>query len=67
LGNLKGCIQLGDLHVGGDNSDLELREIGCVAVYWIELIKNRIQWQPAMEMVMNLQYLQKEDIFLLAE
>jgi hypothetical protein len=31
-------------HKGEDNSKMDLREIGCEGVHWIEMTWDRIQW-----------------------
>jgi hypothetical protein len=37
-----------------DNIRMDLREIGCVGMDWIDLVQDRDQWRALVNMVMNL-------------
>jgi hypothetical protein len=41
-------------HRWGDNSRMDLREIGCEGVDWTHLMGDRDQWKALVNMVMNL-------------
>jgi hypothetical protein len=38
-----------------DNIKIDLREIGCDCMDWIDLVQNRDQWRTLVNTVMNLQ------------
>jgi hypothetical protein len=38
-----------------DNVKANLQVVGCGAMYWIELAKNRDRWRALVKVVMNLQ------------
>jgi len=37
-----------------DNIKMDIREVGCGGVDWIELAQNRDRWRPRVNAVMNL-------------
>ena len=37
-----------------DNIKMELQEVGCGSMDWIELAQDRERWQALMNMIMNL-------------
>jgi hypothetical protein len=37
-----------------DNIEMDLREIGCGGIYWIDLVQDRDQWRALVNMLMNL-------------
>ena len=42
-------------HRWEDNIKLDLQEVGCGGMDWIELAQNRVRWQALVNAVMNLQ------------
>ena len=54
-GNLKERDHLGDPCIdGGDNIKMDLQEVGCGSMDWIELAEGRERWQTLVTAVMNL-------------
>jgi hypothetical protein len=55
VGNPEGKRQLGrSRHRWEDNIKMDLQEVGCGGVDWIELAKDRDRWRALMSAVMNL-------------
>ena len=54
-GNLRKRNHLEDSGVGGRiNIKIDLREVGCGGMEWIELAQDRARWQALLNVVMNL-------------
>jgi hypothetical protein len=63
-GNLKGR-EFGRSSRGlEDNIRIDLREIGCEGVYWMDLGQDRDQWRDLVNTVMNFRILYKAGNFL---
>ena len=56
-GNLKERDHFGDPGIDGreDNIKMDLQEVGCGCMDWIELAQDRNRWWALVEAVMNLQ------------
>jgi hypothetical protein len=54
--NLKGINQLEDLGVDGDNTGIDIMEIGRYVVDWMCLAEDRDQWRVRVNTEMNLQF-----------
>jgi hypothetical protein len=54
LNNLKGIITWRLQRRCEDNIRLDLREIGCEYVDWIQLTQDRGQWRAVVNTIMNL-------------
>jgi hypothetical protein len=52
---LKGRNHSDDLGMNKENIIMDLREIGWEGVDWIRLDQDRNQWQPLVNMIVNLQ------------
>jgi hypothetical protein len=51
----KGKSSLGrPRHRWKDNIKMDLQEVGCVGMDWIELVQNRDRWRAVVNAVMNL-------------
>jgi hypothetical protein len=40
----------------GDNTKLDLQEVGCGVLEWIELCQDRVRWRRLVSTVMNLRF-----------
>jgi hypothetical protein len=47
-----------------DNIKIDLREIGCCDLEWVDLVQDRDQWRTVVNTVMNLQVPQSVGKFL---
>ena len=47
-----------------DNIKIDLQEVGCGSLDWIEMAQNRDRWQPLVDAVMNLRVPQNVGNFL---
>jgi hypothetical protein len=45
-----------------DNTNIDITDVGCYAVDWIQLTQNRIHWQTVLNIVMNIQVCTKNRI-----
>jgi hypothetical protein len=55
VGRTEGKIPLGrPKHRWEDNIKMDLREIGIDGANWIQVARNRVQWQACVSTVMNL-------------
>jgi hypothetical protein len=55
VGRPEGKLSLGrPRHRRGDNTKLDLEEIGIDRVKWIRLVQDRVQWRAFVNTVMNL-------------
>jgi len=54
LGNLRERDHLGDWRRWEDNNKMDLQEVGCGGVNWIELAEGRDRWRALLNTVMNL-------------
>jgi hypothetical protein len=41
-------------HIGEDNIKMDLQEVGCEGMYWIELAQNIVRWWALVNAVMKL-------------
>jgi hypothetical protein len=56
VGKPEGKIPLGrPRHSWEDNIKMDLQEVGCEGMDWIELVHNRDRWWALVNAVMNLQ------------
>jgi len=55
VGKLEGKGPLGRSRHRWDSIKMELQEVGCGVMDWIELAQNRDRWQALVTSVMNLQ------------
>jgi hypothetical protein len=44
---------LGDAGVDGDNINMDLQEVGCGVMDWIELAQDKDRWRALVNVVMN--------------
>jgi hypothetical protein len=51
-------------HRWEDNIKMDLQEVGCEGMDWLELAQNRDRWQAAVNVVMNLRVPKKAGNFL---
>jgi hypothetical protein len=51
-GNLRGTDHLGD--PSEDNIQMDLQEVGCGGMDWIDLAQDRDKWRALLKLVMNL-------------
>ena len=47
-------------HRWQDNSKIDIQEVGCECMDWIDLAQDRDRWQPLVNTVMNLAILPQE-------
>ena len=52
--NLRERDQLEDPGIDGDNNKMDLQEVGCGDVDWIELAQDKDRWRALVNAVMNL-------------
>ena len=51
-------------HIWEDNIKIDLQEVGCGGMDWIELVQDTNRWQTLVNAVMNLQVPQNSGSFL---
>ena len=55
-GNLRERDHLGDPSIDGDNIKMDLQEVGCGCMDWIELAHDKDRWRALVNVVMNLRF-----------
>jgi hypothetical protein len=56
VGKIEGKRPLGRLwHIWEDNIKMDLQEVGCEGMKWIDVAQDRDRWQGLVNVVMNLQ------------